>query len=169
MSVCCLGNGRSRGLLVSCTPTAGGFPLHPFCDDGNGLHHLFSACWLGNEGKCACDRKSHGRNENKEKAGRESSLSPPAFFYCFPRMQKHPDGGASHRPARGRQCGQPIRKTQSSSGKACMRVSLHHRYIACRMWIAKPRMVPHASPENRLKGTDCHIRNWGQGTALVHY
>ena len=97
---------------------------------------LLSACWLGNEGKCAYDRKAHGRNENKEKAGRESSLSPPAFFYCFPRMQKHPVGGVSHRPARGRQCRSQLAKTQSSSVKACVRVALQHRHIACKIHIA---------------------------------
>ena len=32
---------------------------------------------------------------------------------------------------------------------------------------AKPRMVPHASPGNRMKDTVCCIRNWVQGTALV--
>ena len=41
---------------------------------------VFPHVVLGNE------KKAHGRNENKEKAGGESLLSLPAFFYRFPRM-----------------------------------------------------------------------------------
>ena len=83
-------------------------------------------------------KRAHGRNENKEKAGRESLLSPPAFFYCFPRMQKHPDGGVSHRPARGPQCGQPTRKNT---------IFLCEGMCACCF----------AAPEHCLKNTYCNI------------
>ena len=109
----------SRGLLAPCTPAAGGFPLHPSCEEENGSFQLLFACWLGNEGKCAYDRKAHGRNENEEKSRSGKFTFLPVFSH-FPRMQKHPAGGVSHRPARGRRCRSQFSKFSSSF---CKRVS----------------------------------------------
>ena len=39
---------RSRGLRAPCTPTAGGFPLHPFCDTEDFSSRLLSACCMRN-------------------------------------------------------------------------------------------------------------------------
>ena len=48
-------------------------------------------------------KRAHGRNENEEKSRSGKFTFLPVFSH-FPRMQKHPAGGVSHRPARGRQC-----------------------------------------------------------------
>ncbi len=95
-------------------------------------------------------------------------------------MQKHPAGGVPHRPARGPQCGDPIRKYAifiCESMCACCSVSLEgclyktdcqfrHRVKGrCPLWGAgaKPRRSPHASPGHCLQDTYCNIRYRVQG------
>ena len=48
-------------------------------------------------------KRAHGRSENVEKSRSGKYTFLPVFSH-FPRMQQHPVGGVSHRPARGWLC-----------------------------------------------------------------
>ena len=136
-------------------PAAGRSALHPFCDDGNCLCDLVSVCNLGNKESTHTASKPTGVLKTMKKAGRESMLSLQLFL-VFP-------GCKSIRPAVfhtaqpvGRQRRSQLAKTHSSFAKGflrgasgtsnsqkcnlslqeCVRVSLFHRDIVCKIHIA---------------------------------
>ena len=153
MSACCLRNGRSRGLLAPCTPTAGRSALHPFCDGGETHNPRFLPHdhWGTMESAHTTGRPT-GAMKMKKKAGQESSLSC-RFFLIFP-------GCKSIRPAVfhtaqpvARSAGIQFAKTHSFSAKVCVHVTLFHREIVCVKQIA-------------ISGNGCRVNDpagvWGK-------
>ena len=106
-SACGLRNGGAGACAAPVPRRQGDSPCtHPAMRK-NAFPHFFPHETLGTE------KKAHGRYENKEKAGRESSLSPPAFSIVFPGC-KASGGWCFTPPARGRQCRSQLAKSQCS-------------------------------------------------------
>ena len=201
MSACCLGN--DGGLCSPQTPGSRGIPPAPFLRRGKRfLPNFFSHVgWETKENAHTTGRPT-GAMKTKKKPGEKARFLLRPFSIVFP-------GCKSIRPAvfhtaqpvacsaasqfakrqssfrkrfsAWRKCRSQLAKTQSSFAKACVRVALQHRHIACKIHIAisgtgsrgdapcgggggkAPPWSPQASPGNCLFDTNCHVRRKGTG------
>ena len=106
-----------------------------------------------------------GVMKTKKKPGEKARFLLRPFLLFSPDA-KHPVGGVSHRPARGRQCRSHLAKLQSTFFK---RVSAWHR---CRSQLAKHNLSPEsmyayffAAPAHCLQNEDCKFGTGSRGNA----